>query len=100
MTKIKKYVEDIAEELDGAKHYMECALECKAAGNSTRYAKYKEMSIQELGHATALHEFAVQDIEQLKAVYPEIPSDMMDKWEKAHVKFVEKSAWIRQMQAM
>ena len=100
MTKIKKYVEDIAEELDGAKHYMETALEYKAAGNNTRYTKYKEMSIQELGHAMNLHEFAVQDIEQLKTVYPNIPQEMMDKWQHAHVDYVEKAAWIKQMQAM
>ena len=100
MTKIKKYVDGIAEELDGAKNYIEKALECKAAGNTNRYTKYKEMSMQELGHAMNLHEFAVQDIEELKKVYPEIPSDMMDKWDKAHVDFVEKAAWIKQMQAM
>ena len=100
MTKIKKYVEDIAEELDGAKHYMETALEYKAAGNSTRYTKYKEMSVQELGHAMNLHEFAVQDIEQLKTVYPDIPQEMMDKWQHAHIDYVEKAAWIKQMQAM
>ena len=100
MTKIKKYVEDIAEELDGAKHYIEIALEYKAIGDTTRYAKYKEMSTQELGHAQALHDFAVQDIEKLKSVYPDIPSDMMDKWQKSHVEFVEKTAWIKQMQAM
>ena len=100
MTKIKKYVDDIAEELDGAKHYIECALEYKAMGDSTRYAKYKEMSMQELSHAMALHEFAVQDIERLKTVYPDIPSDMLDKWEKAHVDYVEKAAWIKQMQSM
>ena len=100
MTKIKKYVEDIAEELDGAKHYMETALEYKAAGNSDRYTRYTEMSVQELGHALSLHDFAVQDIEKLKSVYPEIPSDMMDKWQKAHVNYVEKAAWIKQMQAM
>ena len=100
MTKIKKYVHDIADELDGAKHYIETALEYKAAGNSERYSGYKDMSIAELGHATRLHQYAVQDIEQLKAVYPEIPSDMLDKWEKAHVDFVEKMAWIKQMQSM
>ena len=100
MTKIKKYVDDIAEELNGAKDYMEKALEYKAAGNQNRYTRYKEMSIQELGHAMNLHEFAVQDIEELKKVYPEIPSDMMEKWDKAHREYVEKAAWIRQMQAM
>jgi len=100
MTKIKKYVEDIGEELEGAKHYIEKALEYKAAGNATRYARYKEMSAQELAHAMTLHEYAVQDIEQLKAVYPDIPQDMMEKWDKSHVKFVEKAAWIKQMQSM
>lgn len=100
MTKIKKYVNDIAEELDGAKNYMEKGLEYKASGDVTRYAKYKEMSMQELGHAMTLHDFAVQDIEQLKSVYPEIPSKMLDKWDKSHVEFVEKTAWIKQMQSM
>ena len=100
MTKIKKYVDDIAEELDGAKHYMETALEYKALNDINRYNKYKEMSIQELGHAMALHEFAVQDIEHLKGVYPDIPSKMMEKWDKSHIDFVEKTAWIKQMQSM
>lgn len=104
MTKIKKYVEDIAEELDGAKHYIETALEYKAMGNSSdntaRYNTYKEMSVQELNHAMNLHQFAVQDIEKLKVVYPDVPQEMMDKWDHAHVEFVEKAAWIKQMQSM
>lgn len=100
MNKIKKYVEGIAEELDGAKDYMEKALEYKASGNTGRYTKYKEMSIQELGHAMTLHEFAAQDIEELKAVYPIIPQEMQDKWDKSHADYAEKAAWIRQMQAM
>ena len=100
MTKIKKYVADIAEELDSAKAYMEIALEYKAAGNATRYARYKEMSMQELSHAMTLHDYAVQDIEQLKTVYPEIPQKMQDKWDHSHVEFVEKAAWIKQMHTM
>ena len=100
MTKIKKYVEEIADELDGAKHYMEKALEYKAMGNGDRYNGYKDMSVAELNHAMRLHEYAVQDIEQLKSVYPEIPQKMMDAWDKSHVNFVEKTAWIRQMQSM
>ena len=100
MTKIKKYAEEIAEELDGAKKYIEKALEYKAMGDTARYTKYKEMSVMELGHASTLHEFAVQDIEKLKAVYPDIPQKMMEAWNKSHVNFVEKTAWIKQMQAM
>lgn len=100
MTKIKKYVDGIAEELHDAKTYMETALEYKASGDGNRYTKYKEMSVQELGHAMALHDFAVQDINKLKEVYPEVPQKMMDKWDHAHVEYVEKTAWIKQMQAM
>ena len=100
MTKIKKYVDDIAEELHDSKCYMEKALEYKAMGNADRYNGYKEMSVQELGHAMRLHEYAVQDIEQLKTVYPDVPQKMLDAWEKSHVDFVEKAAWIKQMQAM
>ena len=100
MKKIKKYVDGIRNELEDAKHYMEDALEYKAMGNQTRYARYKDMSMQELSHAMTLHEFAVQDIEQLKTVYSEVPSEMLDKWDKAHVDFVEKTAWIKQMQTM
>lgn len=100
MTKIKKYAEEIAEELDGAKKYIEKALEYKVMGDTTRYNKYKEMSVMELSHASTLHEFAVQDIEKLKTVYPDVPEKMMEAWNKSHVNFVEKTAWIKQMQAM
>lgn len=100
MTKIKKYVENIAEELEGAKNYIETALDYKVAGDTNRYSKYKEMSSQELNHAMALHEMAAQDIQKLKSVYPDVPQDMMDKWEHSHKEFIEKAAWIKQMQAM
>ena len=60
----------------------------------------QEMSVQELEHGNHLHQFAVKDIEKLKSVYPEIPTDMMDKWEHAHKEYVEKAAWIKQMQSM
>ena len=100
MTKIKKYVDGIAEELESAKDYMEKALEYKAENNTNRYTRYKEMSLQELSHAMTLHDFAAQDIEQLKTVYPEVPVEMQDKWDRAHAEYVEKAAWIKQMQAM
>ena len=100
MKKIKDYVDGIEDELCSAKEYMEKALWYKAKDNSERYSRYKEMSIQELGHASNLHQFAVEDIEKLEKVYPDIPQDMLDKWNKSHNEFVEKTAWIRQMQNM
>lgn len=100
MNKIKKYAEHISDELDGAKEYIEKALDYKLRGDSIRYNKYKEMSMQELGHASAIHEFAVQDIDNLQKVFPEVPQEMLDKWEHSHNEFVERAAWIRQMQSM
>lgn len=100
MKKIKDYIEKIEDEVKGAKEYMETALWYKAKGDSNRYTKYKEMSIQELGHAMNIHQFAAEDIEMLEKVYPDIPEDMMDKWLKSHNEYVENVAWIRQMQNM
>ena len=100
MKKIKEYVEGIDDELDSAKCYIEKALWYKAKDNSDRYSKYKQMSMQELEHANNLHQFAMEDIEQLEKVYPDIPQEMMDKWTKSHNEFVERTAWIKQMQAM
>ena len=47
-----------------------------------------------------IHQFAVEDIEKLETVYPEIPEAMQDAWDKAHNEYVEKVAWIKQMQNM
>ena len=79
-----------------------CAHHCLGCHNphSWDFAGGQEMSVQELSHAMTLHEYAVQDIEQLKTVYPEIPVEMQDKWDHAHKEYVEKAAWIKQMQAM
>ena len=100
MTKIKKYVENINEELSDAQEYIEKALWYKARGDQNRYTKYKEMSAQELNHAMIIHDMAVQDIDALDAVYPELPLKMVEKWNAAHEQYVEKAAWIRQMHQM
>ena len=100
MTKIKKYVDDINDELQDSQEYIEKALWYKAKGDQNRYSKYKEMSAQELNHAMTLHDMAVQDIDALSQVYPEVPESMLDKWNKSHAEYVEKAAWIRQMHQM
>lgn len=100
MTIIKKYVEKINDEICGAKDYAEKALEAKAMGDSEKYARYKGMASDELNHAMIIHDYAVKDIDRLKSVYPDLPQDMLDKWEHAHKEYVEKVAWVRQMIAM
>ena len=67
MTKIKKLVDEIADELDSAKEYAENHLMCKAEGNDEWSKRYYEMAEDELKHANYLHDKAVEEID--KAVF-------------------------------
>ena len=96
MKSIKKYVEQLEEELEGAQDYAERYVECKAKGNMTRANRFKEMANDELKHSGYIHEMAVQEIEEIKKVYT-APVEMQEKWEKAHKIYIEKAAWIKQM---
>lgn len=96
MKMIKKYVDTIAEEIEGAKEYAEKYVECKAKGNTARAQKYKEMATDEIKHATYIHDMAVQDIEEIRNIYT-APTDMQEKWDKAHKEYVESVAWVKQM---
>jgi ferritin len=96
MRHIKKFVEHIEEEIEGATNYAEKAVEFKAKGDMQTAAKYKSMAEDELRHAMTIHEMAVKEINDLsKIVTP--PVEMMEKWEHAHKKFVEQVAWVKQM---
>ena len=99
MTWIKKLADEIADELDSAKEYAEDYLTFKAKENSTWANRYKEMANDELKHADYIHDRAVAEIEELRKVYTP-PQDMLDKWDSDHRKFIEKTAWVKQMLAM
>lgn len=103
MQKIKKYVDRIDEELNDAKTYAECYLDYKSRGNINSYPtfanRYKEMATQELQHSMYLHDMAVIEIEELRKGYTP-PSYMEEIWDKSHKKYIEKTAWIKQMLAM
>lgn len=99
MTKIKKYVDAIDDELCSAKEYAEKYVEYKAKADNTWMARYKQMATDELNHANWLHEKAMQEIEEINKVF-QPTQKMLDKWEKSHAEYVEKSAWIKQMLAM
>lgn len=96
MRTIAKYVDHIEEEIEGAKEYAERYVEARVRGDMNKANKYKEMANDELHHATIIHEFAVEEIEALRKVYTP-PTNMLEKWDKAHKEFVERVAWIKQM---
>ena len=99
MKKIKEYFERINEEIEDAKNYAECYVEQKAKGNMTDANKYREISGDELKHASYIHDFATKDIAELEKVYSP-PVEMLDKWNHAHKEYVERVAWVRQMLSM
>ena len=99
MRKIQELVDVTDEELCSAKEYAERSLELRASGNSNWANKFKAMANDELNHAMNIHEYTIMIIEELRKVYTP-PEEMQEKWDKCHVKYVEKAAWIRQMLAM
>ena len=53
----------------------------------------------ELRHATYIHELIVGEIEALKQTFNP-PIDMVEKWEKAHKKYIEKVTIVKQLLSM
>jgi hypothetical protein len=96
MQLIKKYIEAMDDEIEGAKEYAEKYVEYKVKGNTDRASKYKDMAMDELKHASNEHMWVVQEIEELSKVYTP-PVEMEEKWNKAHKEYIEKVAWIKQM---
>lgn len=99
MNIIKKYVDCIEDEIEGAKKYAEKYVEHKAKDDMQSATRYKEMASDELKHAMYQHEWTVAKIEEISKVY-KAPVEMQEKWDKAHKEYVERVAWIRQMLAM
>ena len=99
MKRIADYVAKIDEELDGAKCYAEEFLYRKASGDGSWANRYKEMAQDELKHAGWIHDLAVAEIQKLSVVYT-APAEMQEAWDKYHVRYVERAAWVKQMLAM
>lgn len=99
MKMIKKLVDCLDEELEGAQMYAEKYVERKANDDTKWAARFKAMAEDEIRHSTQIHELIVEEIEKLKKIYTP-PQEMLDKWDHEHVKYVDKAAWIKQMLAL
>lgn len=98
MKQIKMYVDWIDDELKGAKCYAERYVYHKAKGSQWA-GKFHQMAEDELAHADVIHQIAVEEIEQLSTVF-KAPQEMNDAWNKSHVDYVEKVAWVKKMLEM
>lgn len=99
MKYIAEYIDLLDEEIEGAKTYAEKYVQFKAENEITWANKFKEMSNAELQHSTVIHEYLVQKINQLKTVY-QAPTEMQEIWDKKHAKYIERTAWIKQILTM
>lgn len=99
MKMIKKLVDCLDEELEGAQMYAEKYVERKANDDTKWAARFKAMAEDEIRHSTQIHELIVEEIEKLKKIYTP-PQEMLDKWDHEHVKYVDSAAWIKQMLAL
>lgn len=99
MTKIKKLIKEIDEEIEGAKCYIEMSLDYKVNGNAKWANRFKEMATDELKHADYLHELVAEEITLFSKIYTP-PTEMQDKWNESHAKYVERVAWIKQMMSL
>lgn len=95
---IDKMIDSLEDEIEGAKKYAEKYIEWKARGDSARAAKFREMSNDELRHASNIHDFAMMDIDGFKRVYA-FPEKDEEKWLQAHRQFAEQYALVKQMLA-
>lgn len=99
MKKLIDIIDKIDEEIESAKEYAEKYIEYKVAEDEIKEDIFKEMAQDELRHASFLHETLLKEIETISKVFV-APEQIRKIWEESHKRFVEKSAWIKQMLAM
>lgn len=99
MKRIQVIVDEMDEEIESAKKYIEDALTFKVKGQKSYYEKFKEMANDEMKHANYLHEYAVEQINELSSVYTP-PEEMVEKWKHEHKKYIEDVAQLKVMLTM
>jgi rubrerythrin len=94
---IQKLSEQIEEEIHDQKHYAIWATELKETYPMLAQVLYN-ISVQEEGHATALHNEVVKIIEQHRKEHGEPPAAMLAVYDYLHKKQIEKAAEARRFQ--
>lgn len=91
--------EHLCEELEGAKEYIQRAIEIKAMDMSWAKMLY-EMSVQELMHADNFFKMSQDYYNKVTSVYKEPPQYMEDCMDEIVEMYTEQYATIKQMQEM
>ena len=94
----RELVDEIKDELHGAKSYAKRATRYKTE-NPTMAKMYYDMANDELKHTDMLHAEAVRAIEKQRAIETP-PQYMLDRWDEEHAEYVEKAAKVKLMLQM
>jgi sulfur relay (sulfurtransferase) DsrC/TusE family protein len=97
MKLIQKIEELIDEEIHDQKNYAKMATELKESHPMLAQVLYN-ISTQEEGHATALHNEVVKIIEQHRKEHGEPPAAMMAVYDYLHKKHIEKAVEAKRYQ--
>lgn len=96
----QKYLkEHMCEELEGAKEYIQRAIEIKAM-DQTWGKRFYEMSIQELNHAQYFFDMSKDYYEKVTSALKEVPEYMDDCMEETVRIFTEQYSQIKVMQSL
>lgn len=96
MKAIIDLVDQIEDELKGAKKYIKLAFRNKTE-HPNLADRYAELAEAEMGHVKALHEEAASMIDEVRRRDGEPPADMMAVYNYEHKKQMDCAAKIRQM---
>jgi rubrerythrin len=94
---IEMLVDDIDEELEGAKHYAKKALKYKDE-NPALAKMFFDMSGDEMKHMHMLHDEVVKIIEEHKRTKGEPPAAMLAVWDYVHKKHIKEANEVRILQ--
>ena len=94
---IKEMSEMIEDELEGAEHYVKCAIKHKM-DNPTLSAVFYEISTQEMRHVNMLHEEVVKVIKSYREKHGEPPETMMAIYDWQHERQIKKANEIKMLQ--
>ncbi len=96
---IKKLVEMIEDELEGAEEYAKEANHYKTE-NAGLSNTFYEIAQQEMKHVSMLHDQVAAIIKRHREDHGEPPAAMMAVWEWEHEKHIEEAAEVRRLLEM
>lgn len=95
MRYIAELVDLMETELDNAKEYAERYV-VMTFSNDDYAKKFKTMAEESIKHSTVIYNLVIREVGKLKDTYTP-PAKMKECWKQKEEKYIEKTAWIKQM---